>query len=994
MTGTGFTGATAVHFGVSLATSFTVVSDTQITAVAPARTGIAAVTVTAIGGTSNPVFYTYIPAPTLAAVTPDQGPETGGNTVTLTGGGFTGATVVQFGATPAVSFTVVSDTDITAVVPAGTGSVNTTVTTAGGTSNSVTYSYVPAPVVGTVSPNQGPETGGNTVTLTGTGFTGTTAVHFGPNAAVSFTVVSDTEIIAVAPAGTGAGDITVTTPGGSSVPVPYTYVPAPTLSSVVPGEGPETGGNTVTLTGTGFTGTTAVHFGVIPAPSFTVVSDTQITAVAPARTGTATVTVTATGGTSNPVFYTYVSAPMLAAVTPDQGPETGGNTVTLTGTGLTGTTAVHFGATPATSFTVVSDTDISAVAPAGTGTVNTTATTPGGTTNNILYTYVPAPTVGTVSPNQGPETGGNTVTVTGTGFTGTTAVHFGPNTATSFAVVSDTEIIAVVPAGTGSVNATVTTMGGTSNPVTYTYVLIPTLTSVAPNQGPETGGNTVILTGTNLLAVDTVLFGPTPAASFTVDSDTQITAVAPAGTGTVSVTVSSPTGASNGVLYTYGTAPALRALVPALGPEAGGNSVVLQGSNFTGALAVNFGATPATSFTVDSDTQITAVAPAGTGTVLVTVTTPVATSNTAPYTYLGTPVLSAVVPSEGPEIGGNTVTLTGTGFTGTTAVQFGPNTAVSFTVVSDTEITAVVPAGTGSVNTTVTTAGGTSNPVTYTYAPVPTVGTVSPNQGPETGGNTVTLTGTGFTGTTAVHFGPNTAVSFTVVSDTEITAVVPAGTGAVDITVTTPGGSSVPVPYTYVPAPTLSSIVPGEGPETGGNTVTVTGTGFTGTTAVHFGVTPATSFTVVSDTEITAIAPARTGTAAVTVSSVGGTSNPLFYTYIPAPTLAAVTPDQGPETGGNTVTLTGGGFTGATVVQFGATPATSFIVVSDTDITAVVPAGTGTVNTTVTTSGGTSNSRLYTYVPAPVVGTVSPNQGPETGGNTVTVTGTGFTGTT
>ncbi|WP_217999335.1 IPT/TIG domain-containing protein, partial [Nocardia exalbida] len=85
---------------------------------------------------------------------------------------------------------------------------------------------------------------------------------------------------------------------------------------------------------------------------------------------------------------------------------------------------------------------------------------------------------------------------------------------------------------------TATTTGGSSNGVSYTYV--PALTSVVPSQGTEAGATTVVLTGNGLTAATAVTFGATPAASFTVDSDTQITAVTPAGTGTVQVTVTDP----------------------------------------------------------------------------------------------------------------------------------------------------------------------------------------------------------------------------------------------------------------------------------------------------------------------------------------------------------------------------------------------------------------------------------------------------------------------
>ncbi len=988
--GENFTGTLAVDFGATAATSFTVDSDTQITAVVPAGTGTVPVAVTNPFGVGNEVPYTYLGVPALTSVDPNQGPTSGGNTVTLRGTGFTGASAVDFAGTAAISFTVVSDTEISAVAPAGTGTVAVTITTPGGTSNGVSYTYVPAPTLSTVAPDSGPETGGNTIILTGVGFTSATAVNFGARTAVSFAVVSDTEISAVVPAGTGSVNVTVTTAGGVSNGVPYTYVPAPTVATIVPGSGPESGGNTVTLTGTNFTGATAVNFGLTPAASFTVVSDTEITAVAPARTGVAAVTVTTIGGTSDGVLYTYIPAPTLASLVPGSGPQAGGNTVRLIGTGFIGATAVRFGATPATSFTVVSDAEITAVAPAGTGTTSITVTTTGGASNPLTYAYVPAPTLASAVPGSGPVTGGNTVTLTGTGFTGATAVNFGARAAVSFTVVSDTAISAVVPAGTGSVNATVTTAGGVSNGGLYTYVPAPTVATIVPGSGPETGGNTVTLTGTNFTGATAVNFGLTPAISFTVVSGTEIRAVAPAGTGTAAVTVTTVGGASDGVLYTYVPAPTVAMVVPASGPETGGNTVILAGTNLTGATAVSFGATPAASFTVVSDTEISAVVPAGTGTTAVTVTTPGGAGNLVTYVYVPAPTLASVVPDSGPETGGNTVILTGTGFTGITAVTFGGNAAVSFTVVSDTELSAVVPAGTGSVNATVTTAGGVSNGVPYTYIPVPTLASVAPDSGPETGGNTVVLTGTGFATATAVNFGLTPAASFTVVSDTEISAVAPARTGTAAVTVSAVGGTSDGVLYTYVPAPTLASVVPEAGPESGGNTVSLSGTNFTGATAVSFDATPAASFTVVSDTEISAVAPAGAGTAAVTVTTTGGTSNGFSYAYVPTPTLTSVLPDSGPEDGGNTVTLTGTGFTGTTAVNFGANTAVSFTVVSDTEVSAVVPAGTGSVDVTVATAGGVSNPLAYAYVPAPTVASVADDSGPETGGNTVTIRGARF----
>jgi hypothetical protein len=80
---------------------------------------------------------------------------------------------------------------------------------------------------------------------------------------------------------------------------------------------------------------------------------------------------------------------------------------------------------------------------------------------------------------------------------------------------------------------------------------------------------------------------------------------------------------------TLAAAPAVTGISPTSGSEAGGDMVTITGSGFTGATDVGFGATNAANMNVDSDTQITATSPAGTGTVDVTVTTPAGTSATS-----------------------------------------------------------------------------------------------------------------------------------------------------------------------------------------------------------------------------------------------------------------------------------------------------------------------------------------------------------------------------
>ena len=284
------------------------------------------------------------------------------------------------------------------------------------------------------------------------------------------------------------------------------------------------------------------------------------------------------------------------------------------------------------------------------------------------------------------------------------------------------------------------------------------------------------------------------------------------------------------------------------------------------------------------------------------------------------------------------MTITGTSFTGATVVDFGTTAATNVDVVNDTTITADSPAGTGTVDVTVTTPAGVSattpaDQFTYTVAATPTVAGLSPNHGSAAGGTPVTISGTGFTGATALDFGTTPATDLHVVNDTMITADSPAGTGVVNVTVTTPGGTSAVTPadeftYTVATAPAVTGLSPSSGPEAGGTLVTITGTSFTGATAVDFGTTAATNVTVVNDTTITADSPAGTGTVDVTVITPAGTSatSPAdHFTYIVAPAVTGLSPTSGTAAGGTPVTITGTGFTGATAVDFGTTAATNVV---------------------------------------------------------------------
>jgi hypothetical protein len=679
-----------------------------------------------------------------------------------------------------------------------------------------------------------------------------------------------------------------------------THLPTPIVTSIAPTEGAAVGGTPVAITGSGFNSITSVKFGPTEATSFSVSSSGSISATAPPGTGTVDVTVTNEEGVSSATVagdkLTYEPVPSITTVEPNEGSQAGGTSVTVTGTDFRPNTAVKFGATSATSVKVNSPTSLTATAPAGSGVVDITATTAGGispTSSADRFSYMPRPTVTSVAPNLGPAGGGTAVTVTGTTFTPGTAVTFGSSSATGIIVNSSTSITAISPPGTGIVDVTVTAAGGTSRfNVADRFRYSPTVTEISPNLGAPGGGTTVAITGTNFAEIEAVKFGGNAATSVTLNSPTSITAVAPPGTGAVDVTVvtaggTSPTSSADHFNY----APTVTGISPSLGAPGGGTTVAITGTNFAEVKAVKFGGSTSTTVTVNSSTSITTVAPPGTGNVDVTVVTAGGTSPTSSadrFDYA--PTVTGISPSLGAPGGGTTVTITGTNFAEVQAVKFGANAATGVRVNSPTSITAAAPPGTGAVDVTVATAGGaspTSSADRFNYAP--TVASISPEAGPTGGGTSVAITGTNFAEVTAVRFGPSNAASFKVNSPTSITAVSPPGAGGVNVTVTTPGGTSPATAgdqFSFVPPPTVESLNPGRGPATGGTTVTITGTNLNGATAVKFGAVNAASFKVSSPTSITATSPSGSGVVDVSVTTVGGTTATSVndqFSYLEAP---------------------------------------------------------------------------------------------------------------
>jgi hypothetical protein len=360
------------------------------------------------------------------------------------------------------------------------------------------------------------------------------------------------------------------------------------------------------------------------------------------------------------------------------------------------------------------------------------------------------------------------------------------------------------------------------------------------------------------------------------------------------------------------------------------------------------------------------------------------------------PQVLQVLPSSSATLAaGSPVTIEGNyflAFGAPTAVDFNGVAATNVHVNWDGELTADAPAssvGSPAV-VTVTTPAGTSSAVLspgvneYIYGPssAPTITSIVNNSGPITGSTTqtVTINGTHLTDSSPIiDFGKTqwTIGSFTA-SPTQIQITgVPSAlvAGPVDITVTTVDGTSAITPndvytYTAIAAPAVTNVSPSSGPAAGGTSVTITGTNFDGVGSVTFqGIAATISSINDAGTSITVTTPAfpAGGTVNVVVTAEGGASVTVpadQYQYTnPLPSVTSVTPNAGPTAGGGSVTIGGTGFvTGATVMFGGMGAAVNSV--TPTAISVTVPAGTGTVDVTVTTSGGTSLTSVsdeYTY---------------------------------
>lgn len=484
-------------------------------------------------------------------------------------------------------------------------------------------------------------------------------------------------------------------------------------------------GTPISLNGVGYSGTgsdNTVKFGSTAVALGTTTPTTIQLNTPDLIGGTYPVTVTRLGVVSN--FQNFNVIPAINSLSATSGLI--GSSLTLTGTGFhptAGSNSVSFGGINVTPSAATPDGhSLTLTVPANAfGTRSLTATVGGQTSAGSNYEVKPLIT--SISASSGVI--GSSLTLNGTGFDPTSSgdtVSFGGVNAT-ITSASNTQLVVDVPPGIwGTRNLTVKVGNQTSDPVSYE--VIPTISSTSPGGGLP--GIFITLNGTgfspvtseNTVKFKSIFFGVSVNANVTQTSNTQLKlTVFPSFSGTHNVTVTVDNQTSGNAPFTSIFLPVINSFTPAAGAHVG-DSIQIDGAEFDPTPAnnvVHFGGPsgPTGTVTAASTTQLTVTVPAGvSGQPDVTVTTN-GNTNTGTHTYTIIPQISGISAASGRI--GTQVTLTGTGFNTSPAletVSFNGKTATIIGTPTQTSMVVRVPGSSldqASSNFTITTYGQTSN---------------------------------------------------------------------------------------------------------------------------------------------------------------------------------------------------------------------------------------------------------------------------------------------
>jgi hypothetical protein len=804
--GSGFTGTTSVTFNGVIASNFTVIDANTIEATVPnlATTGKIGVNTPQGSATSTEDFIVSIPVPTIVSFTPTFGPA--GTTVTITGTDLAGANSLTVNEVTITNFTVVDNTTITFVVPNNATTGKIAVTTAGGIATS-TNDFDVTPSIADFSPKVGPI--GTIVTVTGTNLLNINTLEVGTIAGLNITPSTDGTSLTFVVAPTTVSALININIGGNiySTAENFVVVQPPTIASPLAFT-PTSGiaGTEVTVYGTNFTWLTSVSFAGISTTSFQVIDDNTVVVNVPNNALTGVIGVTNPAGTATSTDN-FTVIPSISGFNPTEGGI--GTVVTVFGTNLLGASQVRFGSPSgvAASNVVINPDGTSLTAQVGTGAsgkIEIDFPLPHTAASENDFTFIPPPTIISVSPAATNVIAGATITVIGTNFTNATSVQINGVQIFNFDVnVTGDQLTFIVPddASSGSFPVVITTLGGSATSIDQVKI-IPSIYNFTPDKGVI--GNVVNIQGANFTGVTQVSFfnGNDDATTFTIVSPTEINATVPLWTGPIIGKIHLDLGVELDIAisaddFEYLLPVTITSATP--NPAFRGDEITVSGTNFVlGETQVFINGVQADNVNVISKTLLKVVVPP-----------------TAPFTFAPAEILristlggEATTPfdvidnstpptivSFTPDNGfvGTAVSINGTNFVKNPIVEFSaPGAtwiqATSFTVNNTGNIVANVPNGAITGLIRVSNADGnavSSSNFTVNVIPAPTITSFTPTGGNvNTGDITVVITGTNLTGATAVLLNSVAVSSFVVNNSTKITAIIssPATTGKISVT--------------------------------------------------------------------------------------------------------------------------------------------------------------------------------------------------------------------
>lgn len=957
--------------------------------------------------TSNGVIFTYRPRAVIDIITPKVGPVNGSTIVRVAGSDFFAASNAmttdmscRFGATlvPVTAMSVGDHDEMFCVSPpAGSpGSVAIEIVENGldVTNSGWRFDYMPDIDVREAYPLTGPEGGGTAVTITGPAFLGSEGVvcQFG---AAEFRVngrwLSRTEFVCTTPPQRpGSVRLAISTNGQQFMDagLEFTYQPQTTVLSVSPRSGSIHGGTEVAVHGAGF------------------VNSTEIACRLGERTGEAQ----------------YVDSTLVLCRAPATEVLTQNNGVSSVSVAI---------ANNGEDFTRSEDS-------AG------------------IFDYVPSFEILSVEPAGGPTTGGTILRVDGVGLGTAKTIKCAVGGLVVEAFVENAQhLVCVAPpaisAGLVDVRLTNNGVETSSTAATFHYHIPIEVASVYPTSVPESGGSSLLVTGSGFTDMGTLaclfVFHAATSSSSQIEvpavyiSDSLISCESPNGRGVgpadLYVTNNGVDVSVSRVPFSVTSESTVTMLWPSSGSTYGGTSVRVQGTGFLNSTTkfCRFGDYDIVSVDAFLDsTSVVCTSPPQDDTDTREVALEVTsngldwTSSGFMFTFLPPLEVSGISPNIGPLSGGTVVRVSGSRFEdvagggGKLVCRFG-RTVVPAAVTGNGGVAlCVAPAShhLGVVPLEISSNGieFTSDSWMFQYGPGISVESAWPLAGPESGGTLVAVTGMGFADTRVIlcEFGsPGTLVPGRWMDSRTVSCISPPhmpGVTALRLSMNGQQFVETGLYFEYLVESTVRAISPSSGPWHGGTVVEVAGTGFANSTGLSCLLAdrrlPA---TFVDSGRLRCTTPAIAASSQLLPLMLEVSNNGFDFTngstaqyyFVPALSIRHMWPTNGPVGGGTSVSVYGSGFSSGNdrvlcIFRGGDAQETLATVSSDNELSCPAPpymgsSSGGPVRVELTNNNGAdrvASSANFTYVPSIRLSGVNPSQSGEEGGATVVVAGENF----